>query len=209
MEPISEAPIFSDDEFVTPDFTGALEIEPYLAALPEDEACKGFFFTGVVDQVSKLRPGREEDLFAGLSQRRWTAFRDYPFRDNLRLLQNAVTILYPRVPGREGLRRIGWLAHPFFAESIVGKVVYGLFGKDPDAIIASGVRAYQLCLKHGRMSTRKLAKNHWRSRYDRVAFLDTYHVGVIEGALRMYNALPRVRVRMDSITSGELDVRWV
>jgi uncharacterized protein (TIGR02265 family) len=209
MEPSSEAPISADDEFVTPDFTGALDIDPYVAALPDDESCRGFFFTGIVDQVSKLRPGREDDLFAGLPRRRWTAFRDYPFKDNLRLLCNAVAILYPRVPGREGMRRMGWLAHPFFAESMVGKVVYGLLGNDPDAIITSGVRAYQLSLKHGRMSTRKLAKNHWRSRYDGIAFLDTYHVGVIEGALRMYDVHPRVRVRMDSITSGELDVKWV
>jgi uncharacterized protein (TIGR02265 family) len=197
------------DEFSAPDFTGPLDLPAHLAATPVDESCKGFFFTGVVDLVRKLRPGRDDELLDGVVGRRWVAFRDYPLRDNLRLLSNAVGILYPRLAGRDAMRRMGWLAHPFFAESIVGKVVYGLLGSDPDALIASGPRAYELSLRYGRMYVQRCGPRHWRARLEHVAFFDTYHVGVVEGALRMRAVVPRVLLRIESRTCGELDITWV
>src|SRR5262245_30888699 len=113
------------DEFVSPDFTGDLDLSRYLAIVPEDESTKDMYFIGILEAVNKSAPGRETQLTEGLENRRFVPFQDYPMRDRMRFWVNAAKALYPRVPTREGLRRLGWLAFPSMKAQFVGKVVFG------------------------------------------------------------------------------------
>jgi uncharacterized protein (TIGR02265 family) len=205
-----EATASIESDFLTPDFAGALDPEPYLAVMPPDETCKGLYFTGVIDVVRRLAPGRDIDLFEGMQNRRFIAFRDYLLREHMVLTLNAVRLLYPRIPSREGMRRLGWLAFPSMVDSMIGRVVFGVLGRNPDSVMAAGPRAVDLSIKSGRATARKVGNNHFRYAFWNIyGFLDTYYVGVVEGALKAQGVVPRVRIAMSALTDAEMDVMWI
>jgi len=194
--------------FAAPDFGAALRLDEELAALPADETCKGFLCAGVIDLARKLCPGKIEHVLEGLPARRFVPFREYPMRDHLRLLENAVGVLYPGLAVREAMRRMGRLVQPLLAESMVGTLVDGLVGADPDACLAATPRVYELTYRRGRIRLWRVGERHWRGRLDRVVMCDCYHVGVIEGALRMHRVEASVLVRAPGPSTGELDITW-
>jgi uncharacterized protein (TIGR02265 family) len=210
LRPVQPAPAIDDDSFLAPDFTGPLDPAPYLALLPDDETCRGLFFHGVIDFAKRVHRGAIDPLFEGMQNQRFVAFRDYPLREHMKLTLNAVKLLYPRVPSREGVRRLGWLAFSSMAESMVGRVVFGVLGRDPDAILSAGPRSVAVSLRRGRLTARRLGRGHWRLSFEHIyGFLDTYYVGVVEGALKAQDVVPRVRIRLHSLVEGEMDVTWV
>ncbi len=198
-----------DDAFVTPDFAGELDPAPYLAAVPDDELCKGLFFQGVIDAVRRAAPSRVESLFEGMQTRRFVTFREYPLREHMKMTMNAVKLIHPRMPSREGMRRLGWLAFTSFSDSMVGRVVFGVLGRDPERILAAGPRAFSLSLRRGRLTSTRLGPRHFRLVFREIyGYLDTYYVGVVEGALRAHSVMPRLKLRLTSLADGEMDVFW-
>jgi len=205
-----EATASIETDFLVPDFAGALDPSPYFDVMPADETCKGLYFTGVIDVVRRLAPGRDQELFTGLEAARFIPFRDYPLRQHMLLTLNAVRLLYPRIPSREGMRRLGWLAFPSMVDSMIGRVVFGVLGRNPDSVMGAGPRAVELSVRRGRAQARKVGNNHWRySFWSIYGFLDTYYVGVVEGALKAQGVVPRVRIAMSSLIDAEMDVMWI
>ena len=198
------------ESFLAPDFAGELDPAPYLALVPDDEACKGVFFQGVVEAVRRAAPSRVDAVFEGMTLQRFVPFLDYPLREHMRMTLNAAKILHPRVPSREAMRRLGWLAFQSFSSSLVGRVVFGALGRDPERILAASPRAVSLSLRYGRLQANRLGRCHFRLVFSRIyGYLDTYYVGVTEGALRAFGIMPRIALRLTSLADGEMDVLWV
>lgn len=203
------AAVDQDVAFVAPDFTRDLDVRPYLERVPPDALCKGMFFHDVVKAVKRVSPTAVEKLVPLMGRRRYVAFKDYPLREHMELTAEAVKLLYPGLPTREAMRRLGWLAYPTFAESMVGRVVFGVLGRDLDKIFEVGPKSFEVSVTRGRAVAHLMGERHWRYELtDVFGYLDTYYVGVLEGPIRHHGFTPDVRIHATSLSDALLDVRW-
>jgi uncharacterized protein (TIGR02265 family) len=191
--------------FVAPRFDTDIDMAAYLARVPPDAYCKGMFFHDVLAAVRSVDPAAAQQL----TRRRFIPFKDYPLREHMELTEQAVRLLYPGVPTREAMRRLGWLAYPTFVDSMIGRVVFGVLGKDLDRIFEVGPKSFDVSLTRGRAVARRLGPQHWRYEMrDIFGYLDAYYVGVVEGPIRHHGHVPDVRVHLTTLSDGAMDIRW-
>jgi uncharacterized protein (TIGR02265 family) len=196
------------EEFVTPDFTKPLHLGAYLARVPPDATCKGMFFDDIIRVVQKASPEAGHELIPHIA-RRYVPFRDYPLREHMELTAKAVQLLYPAMPPREGLRRLGWLAFPAFSESLVGRIIFGILGDDLDKVFELGPRSFSVSMSRGRATAHRVSDRHWQYVFSEIyGFLDSYYVGVLEGPIKTLGMVPQVRLSAASQTEGVMDIRW-
>jgi uncharacterized protein (TIGR02265 family) len=197
------------DAFVTPDFSAPLDVEACIARCPEDATAKGMFLSAAAELGRRAAPTRVDEVFEGVATRRWTPFLDYSLRDNMRLMVNATRLRFPKEPIRERLRRVGWTSYPTFAESMAGRVVLGVTNKDIQAKFSVLTRGFSLSVSHARVVPHRLGDQHWQMEYTNVyCFLDSYHVGIVEGFVRAHGFTPDVRINLRSPEAGTFSVRW-
>jgi uncharacterized protein (TIGR02265 family) len=201
--------VLSAVDYETPDYTADLDVDAYIARCPADATAKGMFLTACVDLARRSAPSRTEEVFDGLSRRRWTPFLDYSLRDTMRIHTNVARIRWPREPLREGLRRFGWTAYPTFAESSAGRLLFGVLNRDFEGKFSLMSRGIAISVSHARVTPHRVGERHWRVEYEDVfCFLDCYHVGIIEGVARAHGLTANIMVKLRSPESGTLDVRW-
>jgi uncharacterized protein (TIGR02265 family) len=197
------------EHFRRPDFGRDLDPEPYLARLPADAYCKGMFFHDVLKLVERAGTPEARQILADVPRRRYLPFKDYPLREHMELTARIAPVLHPNVPTREGMRRLGWIAYPAFAESMVGRVVFGIFGDDLDLIFEHGPKSFGVSLTRGRAVATRLGTRHWRYEFtDFFGYLDSYYVGVMEGPIRHHGRTPDVGLDLRSLSDGIMDIRW-
>jgi uncharacterized protein (TIGR02265 family) len=185
-----------------------LDLRAHLDAVPSHGEVRGMYFVALLEACKRLAPSAKASLARWLD-RRFVAFRSYSLRDYLELSHEVATALYPRVPPREALRRLGWQAYPTFASSMVGRVVMGVFGSDLERIFAAAPRAYELSVKPGRAESHRMGAAHYRVLLSEIYnFVDSYQVGVLEGAIRHADLRPDVDILSISPIEALLDVRW-
>ena len=105
-----------------------LDLEARLVATPPDQIAKGMFMQGVADHVHALSgkaPGRG----------RYLPFKDYPLTEWMELIVEGARLAYPRVPVREGIRRLGQLTYSRAASSTVGKIIFSAVGRNIGAAV--------------------------------------------------------------------------
>jgi uncharacterized protein (TIGR02265 family) len=189
------------DGFVTPDTTGPLDVAAALERCPPEATTRGMFLADIVEALQKK----------GLPVPATTyhAFGTYPQRDFITVAAAAAKALYPELGEREGLRRLGRLAYPIFADTMIGKVMFGVLGNDVGAVMRVSPGAYEAVLSHGRAELMDSGPRHARVRLSNVAtFLDSYQVGVFEGTLLACKVPGTVKVRLESPVTGEFLVEW-
>jgi uncharacterized protein (TIGR02265 family) len=192
-----------------PDFAGDIDEKAYIERVPPDAFCKGMFFHDVLAMVRRLAPASEGQLKASMRPR-YLPFKDYPLREHMELTARAARLVYPNRPTREGLRMLGWLAFPAFAESMVGRVVFGVLGNDLDDTFRVGPRSFELSMTRGRARAERIADRHWRYEFhDIFGYLDCYYVGVMEGPIRRLGFSPDVRLALTTPSSGMMEIQWV
>jgi uncharacterized protein (TIGR02265 family) len=199
----------SDDGFVDPRTHLPVELEAQLALLPRRATCKGMFFTDPMERAARTAP--EVDLFAraGVAPRRYLPFLDYPHAEWMRIANAAAAVIAPGGRVGEGLRELGRHAYDVIFDNPIGKVLFGPLGFDLERVFEHAGTGYRLGLGFGAIRPERVAAQHWRVRYvDFPSFIETFNVGVIEGAVRRYGYTARVRVRLDDPSRGTLDVRW-
>src|SRR3954451_12500208 len=89
---------------------------------PATNTVKGMYVSGIIEALAQRDTAPREE-------RRYHAFKDYPLRDYMRLCLDAAVTLYPSRLPKDGLRALGQLAIPTFAQSISGAVVMGTVGR--------------------------------------------------------------------------------
>jgi uncharacterized protein (TIGR02265 family) len=195
----------ADAPFLEPRFD---DFDPaaHLALTPSDATTKGMFFRALAEQASRSKSRGAVERWVG---RNHLSFRDYPMRDFMAFSVEAARAIFPGTPLGEGLRRLGKTAYPTFAASMIGRVIVGVFGDDLERIFSVAPRAYDVAIAPTRVRVKALGPRHFRFGYeDAFAFVDSYQVGVIEGAILHHGSTPSVRVHAPSLASAIFDVRW-
>src|SRR5690242_4287092 len=101
----------------------SIDVEYYLRSCPSSATAPGVFMQDLVNLVMARHHGTTERLYAGISNRRWIAFKTYPLREFMRLAVNAARILDSAAPLSEALRRLGRTAFPSLRATMAGRVV--------------------------------------------------------------------------------------
>lgn len=136
-------------------------------------------------------------------------FRYYPLQLFMRELVAAATLVYPEATPRDSLRRLGKLVCPTFAESIGGKVMMGVVGRNLELGLSVLARGYHLSLRPGRAIVVKQSPGHWRVELREIwNFGDTYQVGVVQGLMDWCRVRGEINPEVISPCDTDLDVRW-
>jgi len=189
------------DGFHAPDFSQPVDVDAHLKRCLPEATTRGMFMADMVEAL------RQRNL--PLPAKRYQAFGSYPQREFITVAVDATRHLYPGVPTKEALRRLGQLAYPTFADTMIGKVMYGVLGKDIAAIMKVAPRGYEAVLSHGRAELVQSGPKMACVRLTDVAtFLDCYQVGVFEGAFKSCNVAGTVKVKLESPVTGEFLLEW-
>ena len=194
--------------FRPPNFAAPVDLEAHLALLPPAASVKGMFFLDLLAQAERLRSPRELAALAGIPERRYVAFRDYPMADNMRLTVAVARILHPRLPLGEALRRRGQRALGVLLESHLGRSLFGVFDPDPEPFLLHGFRAYRLLIGLGEVSVERLSPHEYRlNARGMPLFLETYQIGVLESVLMRCNVRGEVLIAMDGLSDATVLLR--
>lgn len=187
--------------FAAPRFDAPLDLGRALELCPESTSVKGMFVDAVQKSVRALSATPVFDV-------RVVPFKDYPMRRHMELLAQWAKLAHPSETLREGLRRVGRSAYPDLTTSLVGKVIFGVLGRDLAAITKLVAKGYAISGSPQRATLVEHSPNHAQVRLDDVHFVDSYQVGVFEGAAVACGVESTVLYRPISETSCEMIMRW-
>lgn len=187
-----------------------IDADRYIRSCPPTATTLGTFFHHVRQAVWEKVGSVPKSLSVGLSRERWISFRQYELREFMLLLVNAAQILHGDQPLGEGLRRLGRLAYPSFASTMAGRVVLFALGEGLEQMAEALPKAYAIGVPDAQIQVKRLGPRHYLIRYSNVhCFVDTYHLGVIEGAFIAQRVVPNIIVRPGSrICDAEFEGRW-
>jgi uncharacterized protein (TIGR02265 family) len=187
-------------DFHPPDFTAPVDAAAQKRLVPPGGTVKGMQLQALVDECT--RRGHTVD-------KRFSSFRDYSGEVLIDLLIESAALCHPRVPPREGLRRIGHIAYPTLAQSMIGRVVFGLVGSDPRSLISLVSKGYALSNSSGQASVIEVDDKAAVFRLQGIySFVDAWHVGIIEGGIGTMGHKCTVRIKLRSPTSADFLVEW-
>lgn len=199
----------ADATFRTPRFDRPIEIEDHVALLPPGASCKGLFFNDPIERLRKVDPRHPLLEASEIAGRRHVAFFDYPYSDFMRVLATTARAVYPAAPLGEGMRRLGRAGYEALLNSHVGKVLFGVFGRNFEQVARMGARGWKVSVSFGAVEIEDLGERHVRYHFrDMPAMLETYQVGVVEGAMNVCGVEGELRIQMRDLANATLDVRW-
>ena len=194
--------------FHEPDFEGEVDLEAQVALLPSDATCKGMFCLDILQQASRVTTEGEVFRLAQLPERRYVAFRDYPLAENMRLTVAAARALYPRYPLGEGLRRVGQTMFDAVLATHIGRALFGILGRDVEPILLTGPKAFKVMLNLGKVTAEKTSFRTFTFHAKGFpAFLETFQIGVLEGVLRHCGERGRIRIALEDLGTGVVELR--
>jgi uncharacterized protein (TIGR02265 family) len=147
---------------------------------------------------------------APITDKRYVIFKDYPMREYIELAPQAAARAFPSLPMREALRRIGRSAYPTLADTMIGRVIFGVLGKDLEAVMRVAARGYAVSQSHGVAEVLEVGPGRARVQLTNLyTFVDSFQVGVFEGAILACGRTGEVRARVESIATAEILATWM
>ena len=192
-----------------PRFDRPIDLEAHIAKLPPGATAKGMFLRDPIQYAQATRPGADVLARAGISRHRILPFFDYPYPELMRVLVAAAETCWPGEPVGEGLRRLGRRAYGALTSAQIGRVIFAAFGNDFSRVAAVGPRGWKVGLNFGHVRYEALGEGHGVFHVREMpAFLETYQVGVVEGAMQFCSVAGEVWVRLDGFGDGAIEMWW-
>lgn len=190
------------DPFREPPWDAPLDPEREIESIPPSAQIRGMFILPVLQEAK--RAGKP----IGNRRDRYVPFQFYPLRQHARLLLEASAQVFPQVPLRQALRKLGRGAPAAFTASTLGRVVLHQDRGVVDVVRALAA-AYELCLSPARAIVEERGERSLEVSLEEVHyFLDSHHVGTFEGAVKFAGKRGRVRIQRVSAASAVLRVEW-
>lgn len=198
-----------EQPFATPRISIEIDVDAIAARVGDEPRTKGMFFNRAIRLASEHADEYEVIRAAGVEQDHFVPFKDYPWVDFLRINCAVADLLYP---GRRaaGLRHIGRTLYATFADSVPGRVTFGLLRNNADRVISLGAQAWNMSGTPGEVFSESVGDRHYRYHY--VGFpaeiTESLGVGILEGALAECGEVPRIGFGYSDPMHTVLDVRW-
>lgn len=195
--------------FAPPRLHERVDVEGHIQRLPPGAACKGMFFQALLELAAGKGTPSDIARAAGVEDRRYAAFRDYPMRDNLRLTVEIAGRLYPRMPLGEALMHIGKTSFSTFLASHLGRVLVLAVGDAVGPVLGLAPRAYPLVMNFGSIVVERDEPGRVVTLcQDFPGFIETYQVGTVYGVLEHFKVAGKVRTAMTDIANGRIEITW-
>jgi len=198
-----------DHEFTTPRTQFEPDIEDIFARVPASITTKGMFFNAALTLAED--PVSADDLLraAGLEPERLLSFTDYPWVDFLRL-NVAIGDLLCAGDRAIGMRRVGRTLYSEFADSPVGRMLFGLLRYNADRVIGMGATAWNMSGGPGEVQAVSVGDCHYHYHFSGYPsdVTETLGIGVLEGALHACNEVARVSFARADAMHGVVDIQW-
>ena len=189
-------------DFVAPDWDAPLDVAAYVDVMPPSARIKGMYAAAIVDGA------RARGLLLPSARERYLAFRDVPLREFTTLLVEGAQAFFPDMSLRSGLRKLGRSTHGIFSQSVVGRVVFSTASDLPGALTACA-KAYAISIPPSRAELREVGDRRAILALANVYnFLDSHHVGVLEGVAHACGVHVEARVKLASLFEGEIELTW-
>lgn len=190
-------------QFSIPRMDGGVQRELALSAIPRGATIAGMFdqtLARAAAEVGRPLPG---------ARARYTAFSFYPLHEHLALLFEACDQLYPGVPERRALRKLGRAAVDALLASTVGRVLLAS-ATDPLTALEAFCKAYAVNMKPGQAWVAEHGPGWAVVRLDQVhLLLDCHQPGAFEGLMgHLFEVRIPVQVHLLAPGSAEYLVRW-
>ena len=195
--------------FQAPRFDNPLPVAETIAALPESATCLGLYFNDVIDTVSRARPDADVFALTSIKKRRYFPFFSYTYADMLNIIATSAKLVHPRVSHGEAVRRLGHRVYEKLFETKVGQLIFGVLGNDVERVLMAGPRGYSMSSNFGEITSEVIEPGKVVFHFRKMpALLETYQVGVIEGALAFMKVKGTVRVRMIDVANADFEISW-
>jgi uncharacterized protein (TIGR02265 family) len=142
------------------------------------------------------------------ARQRYTPFSAYPLREHCELLLETARKVFPELPLREGLRKLGRGAPHVLLQSVVGRVVFGSVD-GPLEVLRAMATSYMLHMRPGKVEVLAVdATTAVVQASEIYNFLDSHNVGVFEGAMRHAGVRGDVRIHAYDRSTADLRCSW-
>ncbi len=198
----------SDPEFAAPRTRFDIDIDEICARVPASVTTKGMFFNRCLALARELDEAALLQA-AGLDDDRILPFGDYPWNGFVRL---AAAVGEPLHGGRTaiGLRAVGRTLYDEFADSLPGRMTFGVLRYNADRVIGLGAKAWMMSGSPGRVVSESVGDQHYRYRYlgYPAEVTETLAIGVLESALHSCGEVAQLGfARLDEM-NAIVDIRW-
>jgi uncharacterized protein (TIGR02265 family) len=186
-----------EEQFREPAWQAPLDANAVIQTIPRTCTLSGMFFESLAGEL------RKRGLSVRGSEEPYLHFRFYPLRDFARMLVDAAPLLHPKLSLRQGLRKLGRAAPTTLLASTVGRVVLAS-AEGVQEVLSTLSRTYPINMRPG---TAELVDRTPTSMIIRLSevhhFLDSHHVGILEGTMRHAGVRGSVRIR--PLAPGAMD----
>ena len=151
---------------------------------------RGMFFDGLANVIRKHLGVVETNALmdrVGVP-RRCVAFALYPHRDFYKLYFAATPRLHPSLPFADGVRRIAEIFYPVFRESMLGRTMAPLMGRDRVKVLTRLAQAYSISVPwNEHVVTPFEGGARWDCRVEPSAFYPDTLRGIVQGTLESHD----------------------
>ncbi|HEX3594901.1 MAG TPA: DUF2378 family protein [Polyangiaceae bacterium] len=192
----------SDARFVEAAWDAPFDAEAALRAIPSAATISGMFIAPLALEAKRI------GVPLPSARERYLPYRFYPLLEHARVLLETCERVYPNLPARQALRKLGRGAPKALVTSTLGKIVLAGAEGVVDVVDAMA-KAYPLNARPSRVEVLERDADRVIVRLEDVHyFLDSHHIGAFEGALRYAGVSGRVRLAMRGRASADFLLEW-
>lgn len=175
---------------------------------------RGMFFTSTLELVRRKRgEAAVADVVkaAGFTDGKFSAMRKYPLKDFNTLRTVTAEALEQDLGSIEaGVARVAGANVEIFFESVAGKTMMLLAGKDPHRLMGAAPNGYGLAVDdEGKRGYEKAGEKQGVFWFTSDALGPCHHLGTFEAAINAVCQIqPKIRVEQTSLLDFKLHVSW-
>ncbi|MFK8002119.1 MAG: DUF2378 family protein [Polyangiales bacterium] len=174
-----------------PDRNSQSGITTTLERFPHACQVRGMFFDGLANVVrKKLGAIETNELMDRVGvPRRCVGFALYPHRDFYKLYFAAAPRLHPSVSFADALGRIAETFYPVFRESMLGRTMAPLMGREPAKILSRLAQAYSISIpwNEHKLTPGGDSAATWECRVEPSTFYPNTLRGIVRGTLASHD----------------------
>jgi uncharacterized protein (TIGR02265 family) len=200
-----------ENAYTEPSFDYDVDLPAELSAVPPSSSCKGMFFATVFERARGVGTPIELCTAAGIEHKRYLPFVDYALTDFCKLTYAAVQVLYRGEKTAQGLRLLSRGYYETFAQTLSGKIIFGVLGRDAQRMMKVGPKAFSVAIPvpGGSVEVEALGATHMRYHFrDYPIMLNHANIGVCEGALAFCGVTGRIRIAKQDLGNASYDIQW-